>query len=90
MHVNVTAATLISVEGRTGVCRYSTNDGQNDTDGRRSAIVSYIVYMEFYGMHWTVMVQNADPRLLIVMGSPRWQDLGMAGQGGARTAGLKL
>lgn len=58
MHVNVAAATLISVEGagfalisveEAGFVDTATNNGQNDADGRRSAIVSHGVYMEYMG-----------------------------------------
>lgn len=52
MHVNVAAATLISVEGA-GFVDTATNNGQNDADGRRLVIVSYGVYMEY--MEWIML-----------------------------------
>lgn len=40
---------MISVE-EAGFVDTATNNGQNDADGRRSAIVSHGVYMEY--MEW--------------------------------------
>lgn len=60
MHVNVTAATLISVE-EAGFVDTARMTGKMIPMAGVSAIVSYIVYMEFYGIHWTVMVQMPIP-----------------------------
>lgn len=63
MHVNVTTTAAFDICRRSGVIERETNDGQNETDGRRSAIVSYVECCIYgiYGMDHTLMAQMPIP-----------------------------
>lgn len=88
MHVNVTTTAAFDICRRSGVIERETNDGQNETDGRRSAFGDSVVCRMLYiwniwnGSHTDGA--NADPRLLIVEVPLDAKNPGMAGWGADR------